>query len=59
MGRGYAYLSNDGTTIEIFVFNHIIAKFGIPKMIVIDNGSHFQNNMLMELASKLGFWHEN
>ena len=33
--------SNDGTTIALFMFNHIIARFGIPNELVIDHGSHF------------------
>jgi hypothetical protein len=33
--------SNDDKTVALFVFNHIIARFGVPKAIVIDHGSHF------------------
>ena len=45
----------DGETTAFFVFNQIIAQFGIPKVIVTDHGSHFQNYMMMELTSMLGF----
>ena len=38
-----------------FVFNQIITHFGILKELVTDCGSHFQNYMLEELASKLGY----
>jgi transposase InsO family protein len=31
----------------------------IPKEIVTDHGSHFQNEMMTELASKLGFKHDH
>jgi transposase InsO family protein len=41
------------------VFNHIITRFGVPQAIVIDHGSHFQNQMMGELCTKLGFLHEN
>jgi transposase InsO family protein len=41
------------------VFNHIIARFGVPQAIVTDHGSHFQNQMMGELHTKLGFLHEN
>jgi transposase InsO family protein len=34
-----------------------VARFGIPSEIVIDHGSHFQNKMMEELASKMGFKH--
>jgi transposase InsO family protein len=40
------------------VFNQIIAQFGIPSEIVTDHGSHFQNEMMVEIASKLGFRHD-
>jgi transposase InsO family protein len=36
----------------------IIAWFGIPCEIVTGHGSHFQNEMIEELASKLGFIHD-
>jgi transposase InsO family protein len=39
------------------MFNQIIARFGIPREIVTDHGSHFQNKMMKELALKLGFKH--
>ena len=45
----------DGETITYFVFNQIIARFGIPKQIVTDHGIHFQNNMMTELTTMLGF----
>ena len=38
-----------------FVFNQSIAIFGIPKEIVINNGSHFQNKMMAELAKNIKF----
>ena len=46
---------DDGETATFFVFNQIIARFGIPKEIVTDHGSHFQNNMMTKLAIMLGF----
>jgi transposase InsO family protein len=47
----------DGNTIAFFIFNQIIARFGILSEIVTDHDSHFQNEMMVELASKLGFRH--
>jgi transposase InsO family protein len=52
-------LNPDGKTATFFVFNQIIAWFRIPKEIVTDHGSHFQNEMMTELASKLGFTHDH
>ena len=48
-----------GKTTIIFLFNHIIARFGVPQAIVTYHGSHFQNKMMSELSSKLGFLHDN
>jgi transposase InsO family protein len=45
----------DDETTTIFVFNQIIAQFGIQKDIFTDHGSHFQNEMMVDLASKMGF----
>ena len=49
----------DGKTAALFSFNHIIARFRIPRAIVTDHGSHFQNKMMVELIVKLGFRHDN
>jgi hypothetical protein len=50
-------VKSDGKTAPFFVFNSSIAWFGLPSEIVTDHGSHFQNEMMEELASKLGFKH--
>jgi hypothetical protein len=50
---------NDGRTTTLFIFNHIITHFGVPRAIVTDHGSHFKNQMMSELHAKLGFRHEN
>ena len=49
----------DGKTTALFLFNHIIVRFGIPRSIVTDHGSHLQNKMMEELSAKLGFRHDN
>ena len=49
----------DGKTAALFLFNHIIARFGVPQSIITDHGSHFHNQMMEELSTKLGFRHEN
>jgi hypothetical protein len=33
--------NNDGEIATLFIFNQIVARFDIPKEIVIDHGSHF------------------
>ena len=50
--------AEDGKIVALFLFNHIIARFGVLQSIVIDHGSHFYNQMMEEVSAKLGFWHE-
>jgi hypothetical protein len=52
-------VKSNGKTTAFFMFNQIIAWFGIPSDIITDHGSHFQNEMMVELASKLGFKHDH
>src|SRR5713226_7760307 len=49
----------DGETAAFFVFNQIIARFGIPKVTITDHGSHFKNSMMTELTIMLGFRQEH
>ena len=51
--------TEDDKTATLFLLNHIIARFGIPRAIVTDHGSHFKNKMMEELSIKLGFQHDN
>ena len=50
---------NNVETIARFLFNDIITRFGIPKSIIIDHGSHFCNNIMTKLGTLLKFRHEN
>ena len=50
--------AEDGKTATLFLFNHIIAIFGVPQSIVTDHESHFQNQMMVELSTELVFHHE-
>ena len=47
-------LTADGKTTAQFIFNHIIAHFGVPQAIVTDHGTHFRDYMMVELTSRLG-----
>jgi hypothetical protein len=51
--------NNDGETTTLFIFNQIVARFGIPKDIFTDHGSHFQNKMMYELTSNPGLRQEH
>jgi hypothetical protein len=50
---------NTGKTAALFLFNHVITRFGVPQAIVTDYGSHFRNNMMSELTEKLGLRHDS
>ena len=47
-------LTEDGHTAAQFLFNHVIARFGVPQAIVTDHGKHFRNHMMTELTTQLG-----
>eukprot|EP00253_Pinus_taeda_P006717 PITA_06717 len=49
----------DGKTSTIFIFNHIIARFGVPQAIITDHGRHFRNVMMTELTGQLGLCHDS
>ena len=51
--------AEDGKTSALFLFDHIIARFGVLQSILTDHGSHFCNQMMEEISAKLGFHHEN
>jgi transposase InsO family protein len=50
---------NTRKTTALFLFNHIIAHFGVPQAIVTNHGSHFRNFMMSKLTEKLGLRHDN
>lgn len=51
--------SADGKTAAIFIFNHIITRFGVPEVIITNHGNHFQNIMMIELTDQLGLRHDS
>ena len=52
-------IKSDGEIATHFIFNQIITQFSILKEIVTDHGRHFQNQMMEELASNLGYKQEH
>ena len=48
-------IKSNGETNAHFALNQIISQFDILKDLVTDHGRHFQNRMMEELASKLGY----
>jgi transposase InsO family protein len=51
--------TNDAKTTTLFLFIHIIARFGIAKSIITDHGTHFCNAMMAKLTSMLRLDHEH
>ena len=49
---------NDATTVSKFLKSHIFARFGVPRALVSDNGSHFCNKIIDGLLSKYGVIHK-
>jgi len=49
---------NYGETTTLFLFSQVIDRFGVPKQIVTNHGTHFENTMMKELTNKLGFRHD-
>ncbi|XLT87226.1 hypothetical protein HN873_008979 [Arachis hypogaea] len=50
--------TDDANTIVSFVRNHIICRFGSPRAIVSDQGTHFCNRRLTGLMKKHGIIHK-
>eukprot|EP00253_Pinus_taeda_P005937 PITA_05937 len=50
---------DDDETATIFIFNHVIAQFGVPQAIVIDHGNHFHNFMMVELPAQIVLRHDS
>ena len=48
-----------GKTAATFVFNHVIARFDVPQVIITDHGSHFRNIMITEITEQLGLRHDS
>jgi len=39
-------------TIEIFIFEYIFTRFGFPKVLLIDHGTHFLNEMISAMMDE-------
>jgi hypothetical protein len=48
---------SEGTGVAIFraLLEHVFKYFGIPKRIIVDNGTEFRNNLMAEMANYLGY----
>lgn len=50
--------SNDVKKADLFLFNHIISRFSVPRSIITDHGMHFCNTVMTELVTMLHLNHE-
>ena len=51
------YPRNDATTIVGFIQRNILSRFGAPRTIISDEGSHFANKVFAKLMSRYGIIH--
>ena len=52
-----AYPRNDARTVVGFIQRNILSRFGAPKTIISDEGSHFANKVFTKLMSIYGIKH--
>ena len=48
---------NDASTVVGFIQRNILSKFGAPRTIISDEGSHFANKIFEKLMSRYGIRH--
>ncbi|GAA0141158.1 hypothetical protein LIER_02365 [Lithospermum erythrorhizon] len=49
--------STTSEAIEEFIWKNIITRYGIPKILVSDNGPQFDSRVIKEMCTKLGIEH--
>ena len=50
--------NDDVRTIVDFIKSHIFCKFGVPKAIISDQGTHFSNKQIETFLRKYGVLHK-
>ena len=50
-------LRNDANTMVGFIQRNILSRFGAPRIIISDEGSHFANKMFAKIMSRYGIRH--
>ena len=48
---------NDGNTMVGFIQRNILSRFGAPRTIISDEGSHFENKFFAKLINRYGIKH--
>ena len=46
------------TTTTQFIFNNIITRFGFPRILMSDQGTHFLNQTIQELTEEFQVFHQ-
>ena len=46
--------TNDASVVAQFLHSHIFSRFGTPRPLITDNGTHFCNNMIDKVLHKYG-----
>ncbi|KAK8704741.1 hypothetical protein V6N13_048355 [Hibiscus sabdariffa] len=49
---------NDAQTVMKFLHKHIFTRFGVPRAIISDEGTHFDNKLIAKAAQKYGIRHK-
>ena len=50
--QAIAFPRNDANTMVGFIQSNILSRFGAPRTIISDEGSHFANKLFVKLMSK-------
>ena len=50
---------DDAKTVAKFIYENIITRFGCPKELVSDRGTHFVNDIIEQLTNKFLIKHRN
>ena len=49
--------TNDASVVVKFLRSHIFTRFGTPRALITDRGTHFCNKMVNKVLHKYGVWH--
>ncbi|KAL4366766.1 hypothetical protein GQ457_05G020870 [Hibiscus cannabinus] len=49
---------NDAQTVLKFLHKHIFTRFGVPRAIISDEGTHFDNKLIAKAAQRYGIRHK-
>ena len=49
--------TNDAKVVASFLRSHIFTRFGTPRALITDGGTHFYNKLIDNVLRKYGVWH--